>query len=110
MKLIRLLVVFGIGYVVGARAGRRRYDQIRDLATTVSEDPRVREAADRTASTVVSLVREANDRATGSGAHVADRPEDSASTAGTWPEHPDAHVPVPDDEVVYSTGPDTARR
>lgn len=31
MKL-RTLAVFGIGYVLGTRAGRERYDQIREAA------------------------------------------------------------------------------
>lgn len=109
MKLVKLLVVFGIGYVVGTRAGRQRYDQIRDLATTVTEDPRVRDAAEK----AQSVAREATEKVSekvaeksgaSPGAHAADRPEDAS---GTWPEHPDTHVEVPDDEVVYSTGPQT---
>jgi hypothetical protein len=30
--------MFGIGYVLGARAGRQRYDQLRQLASRLAED------------------------------------------------------------------------
>ena len=33
MKKLTLLLAVGIGYVLGARAGRARYDQIKKLAT-----------------------------------------------------------------------------
>jgi hypothetical protein len=36
MKLITV-AVFGIGYVLGAKAGRERYEQIRRLAHNASE-------------------------------------------------------------------------
>jgi hypothetical protein len=36
MKLITV-AVFGIGYVLGAKAGRERYEQIRKLAHNASE-------------------------------------------------------------------------
>jgi hypothetical protein len=31
------LAVFGAGYVLGSRAGRERYDQLRELARTAAE-------------------------------------------------------------------------
>lgn len=37
MKLVTA-AVFGIGYVVGARAGRERYQQIRDAVRSASEN------------------------------------------------------------------------
>jgi hypothetical protein len=36
-----------IGYVLGAKAGRERYEQIMRLVRTVAGDPRVRDAAQR---------------------------------------------------------------
>ena len=35
MKKLMLLVAGGVGYVLGARAGRERYDQIKKAATRV---------------------------------------------------------------------------
>lgn len=40
-----LVVGLGIGYVLGARAGRERYDQIRSLWNQVSTSPAVQRAA-----------------------------------------------------------------
>ena len=37
MKLITV-AIFGIGYVLGAKAGRERYEQIRRLAHNASEN------------------------------------------------------------------------
>ncbi|WP_255296372.1 hypothetical protein, partial [Salmonella enterica] len=63
MRLIRLLAVFGIGYVLGSRAGRQRFEEIRDLANRFGEGPRVQEAAETV----------------------------SGRSTSSWPEHPDAH-------------------
>ena len=38
MKKLMLLVAGGVGYVLGARAGRERYDQIKRTATRVKDD------------------------------------------------------------------------
>jgi hypothetical protein len=40
-----LLAAAGIGYVLGARAGRERYDQIKGAVDKVKNDPRVQEKA-----------------------------------------------------------------
>jgi hypothetical protein len=40
-----LLAAMAVGYVLGARAGRERYDQIARLVTQVKNDPRVQEKA-----------------------------------------------------------------
>jgi SLT domain-containing protein len=42
---LSLLVGFGVGYVLGARSGRQRYDQIAGKAQQVWRDPRVQEKA-----------------------------------------------------------------
>lgn len=45
MKKLTLLAAIGVGYVLGARAGRERYEQIRDKAQATWEDPRVQQRA-----------------------------------------------------------------
>jgi hypothetical protein len=45
MKRMMLLMALGIGYVLGARAGRERYDQIMGTFLKVTNDPRVQEKA-----------------------------------------------------------------
>lgn len=42
MGKLLLLVGAGIGYVLGSRAGRHRYEQIRGAAIRVKDNPRVR--------------------------------------------------------------------
>jgi len=54
MKKLTLLLAVAIGYVLGARAGRERYEQIKRTAFRVKEDPRVQSAA----STVADTARE----------------------------------------------------
>ncbi len=58
-----VILGFGIGYVLGAKAGRGRYEQIQDLWTRIASNPQVQrltemgiEAADaKTASARTSL-------------------------------------------------------
>jgi hypothetical protein len=38
MKKLMTLAAFGLGYVLGTRAGRERYEQIRELAHTASKN------------------------------------------------------------------------
>ncbi len=49
MKKIPLLFAAGVGYVLGARAGRGRYEQIKSGAHKLAEDPRVQAAKDKAA-------------------------------------------------------------
>ena len=44
MKKLMLLAAGAVGYVLGARAGRERYEQIKGMATKVKDDPRVQDA------------------------------------------------------------------
>ncbi len=46
MKL-RTAIAFGIGYVLGARAGRERYEQIRHLYGRVTSNEQVRQVIDQ---------------------------------------------------------------
>jgi hypothetical protein len=47
MKKLMLLAAVAIGYVLGARAGRERYDQIMGLVNRVKDDPRVQQKAQK---------------------------------------------------------------
>ncbi len=51
-KKLTLIAFFGAGYVLGARAGRARYEQIAGLASRVKGDPRVQAAASKAQETV----------------------------------------------------------
>lgn len=45
MKKLMLLAVLAVGYVLGARAGRERYEQIVQMFDRVRNDPRVQDKA-----------------------------------------------------------------
>ena len=45
MKKLLALTAFAAGYVLGAKAGRDRYEQIRRIALRIKENPRVQETA-----------------------------------------------------------------
>jgi hypothetical protein len=45
IKKLTLAAAFGIGYTLGAKAGRERYEQIKKTAQQVKDDPRVQDAA-----------------------------------------------------------------
>lgn len=45
MKRLTILIAAGVGYVLGTKAGRERYDQIRNAALKVRNDPRVQDTA-----------------------------------------------------------------
>ena len=45
IKRLPLLIAGGIGYVLGAKAGRERYDQLKSQFDKVKSDPRVQEKA-----------------------------------------------------------------
>ena len=47
MKKLSLLAAAAVGYVLGARAGRQRYEQIADAARKVADNPKVQRVAHR---------------------------------------------------------------
>lgn len=112
IKKLTYLSAFAGGYVLGAKAGRERYEQIVQAAGQVKDDPRVQEAAAKaedfardaaTKLTEQPHVKEAaakvND-AVGGGT-----PGTNGATNGTNPLLAYEHVDT-DEKVVYSTGPD----
>jgi hypothetical protein len=49
IKRLPLLIAGGIGYVLGAKAGRERYDQLKSAYDKVKNDPRVQEKTQQAA-------------------------------------------------------------
>ena len=59
---ITLALGFAVGYVLGTKAGRQRYQQITDLAHRVAGDPRVQDAVETVkaeAATAAATVKQA---------------------------------------------------
>ncbi|NRQ50427.1 hypothetical protein [Aeromicrobium stalagmiti] len=111
IKKLTLLAAFGGGYVLGAKAGRERYEQIKQTAQQVKDDPRVQQAT----AQAEDLVREAATKVTEDPRvkDVVSRAEDVLRDAGLkTPEQTGVHPLLADehyesqDEVVYSSGPD----
>jgi len=86
---LKWLVGFGAGYVLGARAGRERYDQIAGRAQELWSDPRVQEKAGQAQQVVKEKADQAQqvvkekvgDKANGHGAGSGSRSSSGASTA-----------------------------
>jgi len=76
MKKLMLFVAFGLGYVLGARAGRERYNQIMSAFDNVRNDPRVQEKT-----------HQAVDVAKQQAPVVADKVTSAASSAATAAAH-----------------------
>lgn len=77
MKKLTILAIGGAGYVLGARAGRGRYEQIASTARSVARNPRVRSAAGKAQDTVAHqapVVADAvKDKATSAASTVSDK-------------------------------------
>jgi hypothetical protein len=63
MKKIPLLAAAAAGYVLGARAGRERYEQIKTGAKRVARDPRVQAATHHAADVAKDKVSDAASQA-----------------------------------------------
>ena len=79
---LKLLIGVGVGYVLGTRAGRERYDQMVDRARTLWRDPRTQD----TVAKARHVAQERADQAAGTvqdKAHgVADAVRDRAGSNG----------------------------
>jgi hypothetical protein len=85
MRKLSLLIAGGIGYVLGTRAGRERYEQIRSAALRVKENPKVQEKAHQAADVAREKAPVVGDKLKGAAAGAADKvkPSGSSSDAGS---------------------------
>lgn len=73
MSKLTLLTAAAAGYVLGARAGRERYEQIAAGARTVARNPKVQSAKQQTQSV-------AAEKAAAAGSVAAEKAKQAAST------------------------------
>jgi len=77
MKKLQLLAAAGVGYVLGARAGRQRYDQIAATAKKVADNPKVQRVANRAqdaaAQQAAAAAEVAKDKVTSAASSAADK-------------------------------------
>lgn len=69
MKKLMILLAAGVGYVLGARAGRERYEELRRTFEKIKNDPQVQEKTDQ----AVQLVKDTAGQAAASVQHKADQ-------------------------------------
>ena len=60
---LSFLAGFGVGFVVGTRAGRERYEQIKNLASQAKDSPAVQQAAGAAQAQAANLASKAKDQA-----------------------------------------------
>jgi len=73
MKKLSLLAAGFVGYVLGSRAGRERYEQIKKAATRVKNDPRVQEKATQAADLAKEKAPAVKDKVVSAASTAADK-------------------------------------
>lgn len=99
LKKLPLLLAGGVGYVLGTRAGRERYEKIRASAKHVASDPRVRskvhQATDMVkeqAPVVKDKVSSAASQATAKVRSAEESDEETTPSSQGFPATPDGAV------------------
>jgi hypothetical protein len=62
---VTFLAGLAAGFIIGARAGRERYEQIKKLARKAADSPAVQQAAGAAQAQAAGLARSARDKVTG---------------------------------------------
>ncbi|WP_344858610.1 YtxH domain-containing protein [Planomonospora alba] len=73
-----------VGYVLGSRAGRERYEQIKRMAQRVTDNPSVQEAAGLVGAQVSKVTTMAKDQVASRLPHSRGEEQDGSGTG--WPE------------------------
>lgn len=77
------LIAGAVGYVMGTRAGRARYEQLRRAAQGVMGDPRVREAAQQAKDQAAQVAQQAKGQAVQATDKVRNQGDHAGTTTGT---------------------------
>ncbi|GAA1478978.1 hypothetical protein GCM10009623_34240 [Nocardioides aestuarii] len=96
MKKLTILIAGGVGYVLGTRAGRERWEQIKGAAVRVKDDPRVQEKAQQAVDTAKAQAPVVKDKL----AEAADSARTRVSSDGG-----DPAADLPDESLVNQQDP-----
>jgi hypothetical protein len=96
MKKLTVLIVGGIGYVLGSRAGRERYEQIKGLAVKVKDNPTVQDKAHQAADVAKSQAPTVKEKIAGAAGAA------KSKVGGGGSDPADA---LPDDSLVNQNDP-----
>lgn len=107
MKKLMLLLAGGVGYVLGTRAGRERYEQIKKTAMRVKDDPRVQEKAHQAADVVKETAQQTapvvKDKVTSAAGAAADKVTPSGN--GHRSDHSDLEDQLHPDSTARQDNP-----
>lgn len=79
---LMLLIAAGAGYVLGARAGRERYDEIADRANKLWTDPRVQEKVEEVKAKAPEVAQMVGDQAKSKAGDLKSKAADKGSEMG----------------------------
>jgi hypothetical protein len=80
MRKLTILIAGGVGYVLGSRAGRERYEQIKGLATKVRDDPRVQEKTQQAADLAKEKAPVVKEKVQGAATAASEKVKDATSS------------------------------
>ena len=83
MKKLLLLAALAIGYVLGSRAGRERYEQIKRTFENVKDDPRVQEKAHQAVDFAAEKAPVVKDKVTEAAGAAASKVSAAASSSSS---------------------------
>ena len=105
MKKLTLLIAGGIGYVLGTRAGRERYEQIKKAATRVKDDPRVQEKAAQAADLAKEKAPVVKDKVAAAASTAADKVTPSGSSGSGGDHRSDLEDQLNPDSTALQDNP-----
>ncbi len=82
MRKLTAIVAGGVGYVLGARAGRQRYEQIRGMAQKVKSNPKVQETAHKAADAAKEAAPVIKDKAASAADSAASKAKGDSTSNG----------------------------
>ncbi len=86
MKKLLVLVAGGVGYVLGTKAGRERYEQIRGQFNKVKDDPRVQEKAQQATDLAKEKAPVVKDKVVSAAGTAADKAKSAAPSGSSTPD------------------------
>ncbi|WP_417234450.1 hypothetical protein [Arthrobacter sp.] len=81
MRIFTFLAGAAVGYVLGARAGREKYDQLRDKAQDLWQDPRTQEKLNDAGQAIKDKAPDVGSAAASAASTVAGKVKETASNA-----------------------------
>ena len=108
MGRLSLGLGFGIGYVLGARAGRGRYEQIKQAAAGVMERPEVQQAVEQVRAAAPAPLQGSIDKLSGRGSGRQGTGTGAGTGTGTGTETVDVEALVVEEVDVVVTPPPPA--